>query len=56
MQYDVNEVNDVEIYYTPYFYIADRLGSVRLAVDANGNAVNSYTYNPFGEGLAGHCV
>ncbi len=35
-----------------YFYLHDRLGSVRQVIDADGNVVNSYTYNPFGEDFA----
>ncbi len=31
-----------------YFYIHDRLGSIRLVLDEQGNVVNSYTYDPFG--------
>ena len=33
----------------PYFYIHDRLGSVRLVVNDIGDVNNSYTYSPFGE-------
>jgi uncharacterized protein RhaS with RHS repeats len=32
-----------------FFYLHDRLGSVRLLINSAGSAVNSYTYNPFGE-------
>ena len=32
-----------------YFYLHDRLGSVRMIIDASANVVNYYTYNPFGE-------
>jgi len=28
---------------------ADRLGSMRLVIDDNGDVKNLYTYNPFGE-------
>jgi RHS repeat-associated protein len=35
--------------YPRYFYLHDRLGSVRLVVNESGTAQNSYTYNPFGE-------
>ncbi|MFA5422560.1 MAG: RHS repeat-associated core domain-containing protein [Phycisphaerae bacterium] len=37
-----NEPNDI------YFYIHDRLGSVRLVVDALGDVLNRYTYDPTG--------
>ncbi|HPS55661.1 MAG TPA: RHS repeat-associated core domain-containing protein, partial [Sedimentisphaerales bacterium] len=32
-----------------YFYMHDRLGSVRQMIDTGANVVNNYTYNPFGE-------
>lgn len=35
-----------------YFYLHDRLGSVRQVIDTSGNLENSYTYDPFGEGFA----
>ena|GEM_PF-1713006 len=31
-----------------YFYLHDRLGSVRQLVNTSGNVVNSYTYDPWG--------
>ena len=31
-----------------YFYLHDRLGSVRQVLDTSGNVVNTYTYTPFG--------
>jgi len=31
-----------------YFYLHDRLGSVRQVIDSFGNVVNAYTYDPFG--------
>jgi RHS repeat-associated protein len=31
-----------------YFYLHDRLGSVRAVINASGSIVNSYTYDPFG--------
>ncbi|MGB2809425.1 MAG: RHS repeat-associated core domain-containing protein [Sedimentisphaerales bacterium] len=34
-----------------YFYLHDRLGSVRQVIDTSGNLENSYTYDPFGEVL-----
>jgi RHS repeat-associated protein len=38
------------IYSTPrYFYLHDRLGSVRLIINTSGVVKNCYTYNPFGE-------
>jgi len=32
-----------------YFYLHDRLGSVRLVINDSGNVVSYYTYEPFGE-------
>lgn len=32
-----------------YFYLHDRLGSVRKIIDTAGNVKNRYTYDPFGE-------
>ncbi|MHC4747867.1 MAG: RHS repeat domain-containing protein, partial [Planctomycetota bacterium] len=32
-----------------YFYLHDRLGSVRLMIDTTAAVEKSYTYNPFGE-------
>jgi RHS repeat-associated protein len=32
-----------------YFYLHDRLGSVRLIIDTSGNVKNRYTYQPFGK-------
>ena len=34
-----------------YFYIHDRLGSVRQVIDTSGDVVKYYTYKPFGETL-----
>jgi RHS repeat-associated protein len=34
-----------------YFYIHDRLGSVRQMIDTSANVVKYYTYEPFGEVL-----
>jgi len=38
-----------------YYYIHDRLGSVRLLVNDIGDVNNFYTYNPYGEDLASEC-
>jgi len=32
-----------------YFYLHDRLGSVRQVLDTSANVVNTYTYTPFGQ-------
>ena len=34
---------------TRYFYLHDRLGSVRQIIDTSGNVKNMYTYEPFGK-------
>jgi hypothetical protein len=34
-----------------YFYLHDRLGSVRQVIDTSGEVVHLYTYEPFGEVL-----
>jgi RHS repeat-associated protein len=39
-----------------YFYLHDRLGSVRLVIDDSGAVKNTYTYEPFGEMLATECT
>ncbi len=39
-----------------YFYLHDRLGSVRLVINNEGVAQNSYTYNPFGESFDTECT
>ena len=36
-------------YDNKYFYLHDRLGSVRLVIDDDGDVVSHYTYEPFGE-------
>jgi RHS repeat-associated protein len=41
---------------TPYYYVHDRLGSVRLMIDDTGTAVNSYTYKPYGSFYEGEAV
>ena len=48
-QYDCNGLDDNNdlIINDKYFYIHDRLGSVRQVVDTDGTVVNSYTYDPF---------
>jgi len=57
-QYDCNgfdeDTNSV-IVNGKYFYIHDRLGSVRLVVSEDGDVNNSYTYNPFGEMFPTEC-
>ena len=50
-QRDHNDPADFTVY-DEYFYVTDRLGSVRLVVNEAGDVNNSYTYNPFGEDFA----
>jgi YD repeat-containing protein len=38
-----------------YFYLHDRLGSVRLVIDTAGVVKNSYTYDAFGESFPTEC-
>ncbi len=42
-QHDGNDSNDL------YFYMHDRLGSVRQVIDSNADVANYYTYKPFGQ-------
>ena len=44
-QHDVDDNNKL------YFYLNDRLGSVRQVMDTSGNIVRLYTYEPFGTTL-----
>jgi RHS repeat-associated protein len=39
-----------------YFYVHDRLGSIRLLINDVGDVNNSYTYTPFGEDFATECT
>ncbi len=39
-----------------YFYLHDRLGSVRLVIDDQSAVKNTYTYEPFGEMFATECT
>ncbi|MFA5252238.1 MAG: hypothetical protein WC454_06615, partial [Phycisphaerae bacterium] len=38
-----------------YFYLHDRLGSVRLVINSAGDVNNTYTYNSFGEMFPTEC-
>ena len=57
-RYDVNGTNVYNNvnYEAIYFYVTDRLGNVRIVIDANGTAHNSYTYTPFGQYLENNYV
>ena len=39
-----------------YFYLHDRLGSVRQIINSSGSVVNFYTYEPFGRCFAAECT
>ncbi|MBN2268996.1 MAG: RHS repeat-associated core domain-containing protein [Sedimentisphaerales bacterium] len=39
-----------------YFYLHDRLGSVRQVINSSGSVVNFYTYEPFGKCFATECT
>ena len=45
-QYDGSGVDPAD---SKYFYLHDRLGSVRLVLGEDGDVKNRYTYQPFGE-------
>jgi len=47
-QHDIDEDDEQD---DKYFYMHDRLGSVRLVIDDSGDVVNYYTYEPFGEAI-----
>jgi len=48
-QHDIDEGEEEDF---KYFYLHDRLGSVRLVIDDDeGDVVKYYTYEPFGEGI-----
>lgn len=36
-----------------YFYLHDRLSSVRQIINQSGSVVNSYTYDPYGMAISG---
>jgi len=42
------EVLTERVFIYKYFYLHDRLGSVRQLVNTSGNVVNTYTYDPWG--------
>lgn len=39
-----------------YFYLHDRLGSVRMLIDNTAAVKNTYTYNPYGEDITSECT
>ena len=49
-------LGDGEMSDDKYFYLHDRLGSVRLVIDDQSAVKNTYTYEPFGEMLATECT
>jgi len=46
--YANGEVLTERVFIYKYFYLHDRLGSVRQLVNTSGNVVNTYTYDPWG--------
>jgi hypothetical protein len=52
-QHDIDEGEEEDF---KYFYLHDRLGSVRLVIDDEGAVHNDYTYEPFGEMFATECL
>ena len=49
------DVDDGAGGYNKYFYLHDRLGSVRMLIDDTATVRNTYTYNPFGEDIDTEC-
>ncbi len=49
------DIDDGASGFDKYFYLHDRLGSVRQVLNESGAVVNTYTYNPFGEDIASEC-
>jgi RHS repeat-associated protein len=52
-QHDIDEGEEEDF---KYFYLHDRLGSVRQVIDDQSAVKNSYTYEPFGEMFATECT
>ncbi|MCF7955280.1 MAG: RHS repeat-associated core domain-containing protein, partial [Phycisphaerae bacterium] len=50
---DPNDPNSTD--YNRYYYLHDRLGSIRQVVDCNALTVATYTYNPYGEDFVEDC-
>ena len=46
-RHDIEE--DSPAYDNKYFYLHDRLGSVRLVLADDGSVAEHYTYEPFGQ-------
>jgi len=55
-QYSYNEGAEPNEPDERYFYVHDRLGSVRLVVNEDGDVNNTYTYSPFGEMFPTECI
>ena len=52
-QTDPNDPNTIGS--DKYFYLHDRLGSVRQVIDCNAVTAATYTYNPYGEDFETEC-
>jgi len=50
------DVDDGQSGFDRYFYLHDRLGSVRLVIDDQSAIANKYTYSPFGEDITSECT
>ena len=50
---DPNDPNSTD--YNRYYYLHDRLGSVRQVINNDANTLATYTYNPYGEDFASDC-
>jgi len=50
-QHDIDDDATPDPIDAKYFYLHDRLGSVRLVIADNGSVVKYYTYEPFGEAI-----
>jgi RHS repeat-associated protein len=48
-QHDIDDDATPDPIDDKYFYLHDRLGSVRLVINDSGSVVSHYTYEPFGE-------
>ena len=50
---DPNDPNTIG--FDRYYYLQNRLGSIRQVIDSSAATVATYTYNPYGEDFTGEC-
>ena len=50
------DIDDSQSGFDKYFYLHDRLGSVRMVIDDTATVKNRYTYNQFGEDITSECT